>query len=187
MGHAGKYRARIFRAPGQKQKTIFDGKLIGCTETSFAVGCGDTSNNALRVTESICRKLSGEWPPDPASPGLRQAQLVTIAGKLHIPYKNATGKTWEQLIVLSNENRRLVIQLWYSDVGGSNIGHAFLSEAIRSDEMLCMDPITGKRKWYKLSAIKKAMRTLAIKNGGTGTGLYFGYFQKCKYVASGAF
>lgn len=187
MAHNGRYPARIFRAPGQKQKTRFEGKLIGCTETSFAVGCGDTSNNALRVTEVICRKLSGEWPPDPNSPGLNQGQLVKVAEKLHIPYKDGSGHVWQWMIDRLNENRRIVAQLWYADIGGGNISHALLLEAYRADKgILGMDPITGKRKWYKAADIKKAMTTFAVKTNVSGGGLRFGYFQKCKYVASGA-
>lgn len=194
MGYSGKYPARIFRAPGQKQKTLFQGKLIGCTETAFAVGCGDTTNGALKVTEEIVRHLSGEWPPDPKSPGLNQNQLDKVAAKLHIDYTDASGYTWDYLVARCNENRRLVIQLWYADIGGGKIGHAFLMEAIRPIKVkgktvssaLCMDPITGKRKWYPVTTVRKAMQTFATMTGVSNGGLRFGYFQICKYVAAGA-
>jgi hypothetical protein len=187
---ARKYRARRYKGAPQKQETRFQGQLIGCTETAFATGVDDVTFGAVIVNERICRKLSGEVPPDPSSPGLNQDQLVGIATQLHIDYSNHTGLNREYVRQVLGNNQRVVAQLWYSGVGGGNIGHAWLLERRRYRkgrwQLQCVDPVPGTRFYYDEDKVFAAMHTFAEKTGLTN-GLRWGAFDHpLRFFALGA-
>lgn len=188
------YPARIYRPRHQRQRTLYNGKLIGCTETSFAMGVDATTFGGCRVTESICRKLSGEWPPDPNSPGLNIPQLVTIARKLHVPFVDASGGDKDAVKAALDANQRIVAQIWYARIGGTNIGHALLLQArrrrpggIEGYEWLVNDPMKTAEQWIDQERVIVAMNDFAIRTGVPGDGLRWGLFtNKLPYIADGA-
>ena len=187
MAHNGTYRAGLYYASAFKQRTTFNGKLIGCTETCFAIGANDSTFGTMRLTEQIVRSLSGEWPPDPNSPGLNQAQLVKVAKTLHLRYASGVGNQWSEMIAAFRQNRRVVAQLWYSEVGGGNIGHAFLlEELVTATTIRAVDPIFGVRKVYAASDIRAGMVLLSDKNNMPSNGLFYGQFGAVPYKAMGA-
>jgi hypothetical protein len=186
-----KYRAVRYYGTPQQQQTRFQGQLIGCTETSFATGLDDVTFGAIIVDERTCRKLSGETPPDPASPGLNQGQLVKIANQLHVDYTSHVGATRAIVKTLLDNNQRVVAQLWYAGVGGGNIGHAWLLERRKfrqgSWQLKVVDPMPGERFWIAEHRVYEAMESFAERSGLEPVGLYFGAFDKpLIYKAAGA-
>ena len=187
---AKRYPALIYRTAPHRQRMIatggpHKGALIGCTDTSLAMAIMDTTQDGLVIDEETVRALSGEGRTD-ESPGLNMAQLDKVCGKLHVVFTDATGQTWSQLVAHSNENRRIVAQLWYADIGGSAIGHAVLVEAFRDKGALIIDPMKGQREWISPAKLRKGMETFGAKTGLAAGRLRFGYLRRCTMVAAGA-
>lgn len=179
--------ATIYRCRSQKQRATFQGKLIGCTETAFAMLVDSQSFGGCLVNEAIVRSLSGEAQPDPASPGLNQKQLVAVARQLHVPYWNASGQTFDDVQRALDANERVVAQLWYAEVGGTPIGHAFYLERRRTRrgvaQIAAVDPMLGKRAWYLESDIRRAMTIFGQKAGLPAGGLLYGHSRPIQYMA----
>ena len=189
-----RYLARIYRPKQQQQTRRFPagGPLIGCTETSFAMFVDAVTFGGCLVTEDIVRTLSGEEPPNPASPGLNLDQLETVARKLHVEFTNVTGQGWADVerYLGASENRRIVAQLWYADIGGGAIGHAFHLQALRvrngRRQVLANDPMKKAAAWYDADRVRRAMTTFADRTGVPGDGLRFGLGKRLALVAAGA-
>jgi hypothetical protein len=185
-----KYPARIYRPAHQQQKRTFNGKLIGCTETSFAMFVDAVTFGGCIVSESHVRSLSNEPVPNPASPGLNIDQIDDVAKKLRVEYNDATGTAWTTLVKWLDQNRRIHAQLWYADIGGTNIGHAILIQARRTRsgkrEMLINDPMKKAEQWIAESKVKTAMDRFGTMTGVPGLGLRFAYSKRLPYVAAGA-
>lgn len=179
--------ATIYRCRSQRQRATFQGHLIGCTETAFAMLVDSQSFGGCLVNEAIVRSLSGEAVPDPESPGLNQTQLVKVARQLHIPYWNATGQTWDDVLRALDANERIVAQLWYAEVGGNAIGHAFYLERRRVrrgvHQVAAVDPMKGRREWYLESDIRRAMEVFGRKAGQAAGGLLYGHSRPIQFMA----
>lgn len=177
----------LYKTPSLRQRLVFGGVLIGCTDTSFAMAANAQACGGLAITETIVRSLSGEQNPDPASPGLNQSQLVRVARALHVAYTNASGDDWASLVSRIDAGRRIVAQLWYADIGGSNIGHAIFIESRRTYRGVAqvggVDPIKGRRAWYRASDVRHAMEHFGSMGGLPAGGLYYGYTRPVQLVA----
>lgn len=177
---------RRYHAKGQKQKLRFAGALIGCTDTSFAVGVDGATLGGVIVTEQEVRRLSDETKPDPASPGLNLSQLAAVARKLNVDFANNTGGLWSQLETTLANNALVVAQLWYADIGGTPIGHAVLVEQIRPDgkrqRARIMDPMVGEWAWIDADKLQHAMQHFARMTGLT-RGLRYGSFRRAPWIS----
>lgn len=163
------YKAEVYLGPPIKQKLRHKNKLIGCTETSFAVVVNDATFGGCVVTELDVRKLSGEWPiaDDNDSPGLNQDQLERAARALHIEYTNMTGESFATLRkAIVYGNRKCVIQL--DDPLFAAVPHAVAAERVDGKEWLVMNPLTGKRSWVNEADVKRGMERLASDEGIQG-------------------
>lgn len=182
-------RAVRYTPPSLRQRLTYQGKLIGCTETSFAMAARAQALGGLKVTELLCRSLSGEWPPDPSSPGLNQDQLEAVARRLHMPYSDGTGGTWADVAQKLREDRKLVVQLWYADIGGTPIGHALYLDVIRTTrdgvEVGGVDPMVGRRKWYRAADVRRAMETFGRRTGLPAGQVRYGFTREVPLMAVG--
>lgn len=181
-------KATLYKTPSLKQKIAFQGQLIGCTDTCAAMAFNAQALGGLSITEYIVRRLSGELVPDPASPGLNQAQLVRVSKQLHLPYSSGVGGSFETMLTRLTAGRRIVAQLWYADIGGTNIGHAIFleSRAKRSDGRWYLggvDPMKGRRDWFLESAVREGMERLGRMNGLANGGTFHGYTRVVPMVA----
>lgn len=165
-----------------RQTERFNGKLIGCTETSFAMAVDAATLGGLIVTEAQVRELSNERHPDPASPGLNQAQLVQVANRLHVKYVNMTDHNRNELIDAINQNRRVVAQLWYKAIGGTDIGHAIYIDRAARGKFYGVDPIKGKYGIWTYDAVFHGMRIFADKAGVNG--LLWGMTRPTQWLSS---
>jgi len=185
------YPAVIYKTPSLKQRITFQGSLIGCTDTCFAMAGNAQAIGGIKLTEALVRSLSNERFPNPASPGLNQDQLVDVARKLHFPYSKGNGNPFTSVITRIEEGRRVVAQLWYADIGGSNIGHAIFLESRRKDStgtwvLGGVDPIKGRREWFKQSQVEHAMEHFGRMNGLGSGGTFHGYTRIVPLLAQGA-
>ena len=170
----------IYKTPSLKQRIVYNGQLIGCTDTSFAMAGNAQACGGLKLTEALVRSLSNEARPDPVSPGLNQDQLVAVARKLHFPYSKGTGDPFTSVLTRLDEGRRVVAQLWYADIGGTNIGHAIFLESRRTDPrgvrwLGGVDPIKGRREWFRQSDVERAMEHLGRMYGLPAGDTFHGY------------
>lgn len=167
---AAQYR---YHAKPIKQKLRLNGVLIGCTDTAFAMLVDAATLGGVVVTEAQVRGLSTEAKPDPISPGLNLQQLEGVAARLRIDFESMKGQSWDTLEAGLRQNRRVVAQLWYADIGGGNIGHAVYLEQLRGDKARIVDPIKGAYEFIATARLKAGMKEFALRNGLT-TGLYWG-------------
>lgn len=191
MAHNGKYPARIYRPHHIQQKRTLAGKLIGCTETVFAMLVDAVTFGGIRLSERNVRDLSNEPNPDPASPGLNLTQMSAIAIKIHMPgYVNRTNKgdTWADVRARLNENRRVQASIL---IPGTQTNHSILLQAVRArpggvagEEVLINNPLDTKERWVTDDWVANAMKAFQNKNGGSG--LWYAYSKKLKYYAVGA-
>lgn len=93
-------------------------------------------------------------------------------------------------MALINANRRAVVQVWYADLGGTNIGHAVHVQARRARpgspsgyEFLINDPMKRVEEWVTDDKLKRAMERWGSM---TNTSLRFLYSPALPYVAAGA-
>lgn len=185
----GEVTAVIYRPTHIRQRLRYNLKLIGCTETCLAMYADAVTFGGLSTTEKECRELSGEWPPDTASPGLNLTQVDKVAAKLRIPFTNATGRTWEDVEkALSQEgNRRVIAQVWYADLGGTPIGHAILLQGIRQYQgrlqLLGNDPMKTAEQWWDPEDVRKAMQSFGVRTGLPLGQLRFGMSDQLPYMA----
>jgi hypothetical protein len=187
MAHSGKYRARIHRPRHQRQKRTLGGKLIGCTETVFAMFADAVTLGGVRLSEGRVRLMSNEPVPDPGSPGLNLGQMDAVAAKLGIGYANRTGKgdSWADIVARLNENRRVQVSVWIG------VNHSELLQAVRARpgapggfEVLKNDPLKGKAEWVVDDTIRAQAQAFVTHNGGNG--LWYAYSSKLPFVAAGA-
>jgi len=160
----------IYKTPSLKQRVQYNGQLIGCTETSFAMAGNAQACGGIKLNEVLVRSLSDEARPDPDSPGLNQDQLVAVARKLHFPYSKGTGDPFASVLVRLGEGRRVVAQLWYADIGGTQIGHAIFLESRRTDPQGVkwlggVDPMKGRREWFRQSDVERGMERFGAMTG----------------------
>lgn len=171
-------------SPKPLQQTLsFEGKLIGCTDTAFAMCVDAETIGGVRVSEATVRGLSDEAHPDPNSPGLNLDQLEDVARKLHVGFTSQKGKGWAALVESLMTNHRLVAQLWYADLGGSKIGHAVYVEQLLSGKALIVDPMKGKPQWVPSATLRKAMLSFAVRAGVKGGGLFYGQTDRTPWIA----
>lgn len=198
MAHGGKYEARIYRPKHRQQKLRYNGALIGCTDTSFAMGVDAVTFGGCLVNEAIVRGLSNEAHPDPNSPGLNQSQLVAVADKLHIEYEKRTGDSAANVRTYLDQNRRLVIQGMFPNSAGNPIPHAMLAQAVRDGQedrnghpisgwaILVNDPLRTVEEWRDIDTVLAQMKALSVREH-LARGLFYGIFNKVlPYVAAGA-
>lgn len=173
-----------YRPTALKQKLRFEGVLIGCTDTVFAMLVDATTLGGCRVTEAQVRNLSDESHPDPNSPGLNLAQLEVVARKLHVAFKSRKGSNRAELLDSLSINKRVLAQLWYAGIGGTNIGHAIYIERQTAGNMLdIVDPIKGKRETMPQHRVFEAMETFARKNG-LASGLFWGETRATQWMST---
>jgi hypothetical protein len=148
----------------------------------------DATMDSVYITEVGVREMSGEWPITAGnkSPGLNQDQLEKVADKLHFRYAKCNGQGWAAVVKALREERRIVAQLWYATIGGGNIGHAVLLEALRGSRILFVDPITAKRGWISATKVRKAMSDLAQIEGLGPDDLFWGKTAPVPLIAGGA-
>lgn len=173
---------RRYHPKGQKQTLRYAGKLIGCTDTAFAVGVDGATLGAVMVTEAEVRRLSDETRPDPESPGLNLTQLRDVARKLRVDFAPMTGATWAQLVDTLDHNGLVVAQLWYDLIGGTNIGHAVLLQQKRAGKLRVMDPMKGTWAWLEADDVLAAMRKFA-RMTGVPEGLRWGSFRNAPWIS----
>lgn len=179
--------ARIYRPTHVQQTRRFQDKLIGCTETSFTIFADGTTIGGVILSERKVRGLSGEEPPDPASPGLNLFQMDKVAAGLGIEFTNRSlkGDTWSDVIAKLDEDRLVQASVW---VG---VDHSIVLQARRKRpgppagfEILCNDPLDTAEKWVDEDVIHAQMREFRQRNGGDG--LWFAYGRIRPKVAKAA-
>lgn len=169
----------VIYEPAQIVQTLrFGGALIGCTETSAAMLADAVTLGGVHLTEIELRKASGEWPPDPASPGLRQSQVVKALGFYGIYYRNMTGREWDQLVRAVDANRKVIAQLHHDAF--APVPHAVLLTQRKGGKMLVHNPLHAKAEWVAESTVRAGMVRLA-----NGAGLYWGQSRNVPYRALG--
>lgn len=171
-----------YHAEAQRQRLTFEGHLIGCTDTSFAMLADAATLGGVIVDEATVRRLSGETNPDPRSPGLNLGQLGTVANKLRIAFDIRTGDTWADLLDELRNNARVVAQLDYAVLGGGDIGHAVYVEQVRKGRARIVDPIVGEYAWISADRLHRAMRSFA-KRAQLADGLYWGASRRTPWVS----
>lgn len=182
------YAPRVYRPRHQQQKlrlTYPDGRsvLIGCTDTSFAMFADATTMGGLKITEAQVRYMSGEATPDPQSPGLNIPQLVKVAKKLHIVFLDRTGMGENTVRGYLTNNQKVVAQLWYAGIGGTNIGHAVLLQALgHNGKILLNDPMKTAPEWVDDDRVFDAMKEFARRTKLT-SGLRLGVGRKVQKIA----
>lgn len=180
--------ARIYRPTHRKQRIAFQGKLIGCTDTSFAMLVDATTLGGMKVTETTVRTLSDERYPDPNSPGLNLRQLVDVSNKLRVTFIDRTGHSPTQVRKDLDDERRLVVQLWYAAIGGTNIGHAVHVQCRREENgkwrWLINDPMKTAPQWIDEHTMLEAMKEFAERTG-LNTGLRYGASRQVQRIAVG--
>lgn len=172
-----------YHAKAIKQTMRFNGVLIGCTDTAFAMCVDAETLGGCRVTERYVRSLSNESHPDPKSPGLNLDQLSQVAQKLRVDFRSRKGANRAALIESLNNNKRVVAQLWYAGIGGTPIGHAVYVEQVRDGNARIVDPIKGKYEWIDQTRLFDAMRTFADK-AGLNEGLLWGETRACPWIST---
>lgn len=165
-----------------KQALRFEGHLIGCTDTVFAMLVDASTCGGVTVTEAEVRALSNEAHPDPASPGLNLGQLEAVARKLRVPFASMAGHSWAELQAATLVNRRICAQLWYPDLGGGAVGHALYVEKFMKGKAYVLDPVTGKYSWIASATLRKAMQSFATR-AGLKSGLYWGQTRQCPWLS----
>lgn len=182
--------ARIYRPRHQQQKLKVNGKLYGCSDTSLAMLVDASTFGGCRVTEGIVRSLSSEPKPDPKSPGLNIRQLVEVARKLHVPFVDKSGETLADMKRYLGENRRIVAQLWYADIGHGAFGHAIHIQAwrvrpggIAGGEFLINDPLKTKEQWMQDDKVLAGMNHFGDMTGVPGKGTRFGVGRVLPFIA----
>lgn len=178
----GKGRSRYHAAPIRQTLRDTRGRLIGCTDTAFAMAVDAATLGGVIVTESQVRKLSTEPVPDPESPGLNLGQLVGVAGKLRIGFADRTGDPWGDLVRELDRNARVVLQLWYPGIGGPAIGHAVYVEQVRDSRMRLVDPMQGRYAWMGEARVHKAARAFAERTG-LATGVRWGVTRRTPWIS----
>lgn len=171
-----RYRPKAF-----KQQLRYDGKLIGCTDTVMAIGVDGSTLGGSTPKEVDIRLLSGEWPADPASPGINLSQCDKVARKLFIPFTNGTGYSWAKMVGYIDTGHAVLAQLWYSDIGGGNIGHAVYLWDRDGNEFLGVDPIKGVWQRFRASDVKAGMEHFAHVVGDGK--LRYGVFRSTPLLA----
>lgn len=165
------------------------GKLIGCTDTSFAMLVDATTTGGMTVTERIVRALSNEPLSnlDPLSPGLNLGQIDAVARKLRVEFDVRTGDGWAAIEAASNENRPILAQLWYADLGGSAIGHAVYLEQLRirngKQYARIVDPMKGAYEFVEAAKLRTAMKSFATR-AGLQQGLLWGSGRSVPWLSA---
>lgn len=175
-----RYRRRYLAHP-IRQTLRFDGVLIGCTDTSFAMGVDHSTLGAMIVTEKQVRGLSTEKNPDPKSPGLNLDQLEGVAARLRIDFTNRSGDHWPALIAELDDNAAVVAQLWYGAIGGGNIGHAFYLRSHLNGRVTGVDPVKGVYRSWTDAQVQHAMKVFADRTG-LADGLRWGAFRRSPFI-----
>lgn len=187
--------AVIYRPDHIRQRLRYGGRLIGCTETCLAMYADAVTFGGLTTSEAECRALSGEVPPDPASPGLNLRQIDQVAAKLRIQFRNATGEAWPDVerYLSTDDNRRIIAQVWYDAMpGGTPIGHALLLQGIRSWQgrirLFGNDPLRNDAEWWEVADVRRAMeefgkRTDMPRNDDGDQTLRFGVSDMLPFMA----
>ena len=174
---------RRYKAAPIKQSLRQNGVLIGCTDTSFAMGVDATTLGGLVVTERIVRGLSDESNPDPNSPGLNLDQLDAVARKLRIDFDVRTRAGWGSLVTELDWNAAVVAQLWYADIGGNAIGHAIYLQRVVDGRAFGVDPIKGAWGSWAVKDVQEAMKHFAQMTG-INEGLRWGAFRRAPWTHS---
>ena len=164
-----------------RQRLTFQGHLIGCTDTSFAMGADAATLGGLIVSEAQVRALSDEARPDPASPGLNLAQLDRVAWRLHVDFFNRTNDTFPDLLEELDARAPVVAQLWYPGIGGNPIGHALYLRSRSGGRIKGVDPVKGVYGTWPEAQVQQAMRTFADKHNVAG--LLWGAFRRTPWLA----
>lgn len=174
-------RKRYHAAP-IRQALRFNGALIGCTDTCMAMLVDAATLGGCIVTEKDVRELSNETRPDPASPGLNLVQLDAVARKLNVVFDNRAGDGWAALETALGKNQRVVAQLWYADMGGTPIGHAYYVEKIVDGRARVVDPMKGVYSTVSANRLRQAMQTFANK-ANLANGLLWGCSRPTPWVS----
>ena len=173
-----------YHAKPIKQTLKFNGKLIGCTDTSFAMCVDAATLGGCIVTEKYVRSLSSEAKPDPESPGLNLDQLEGVAQKLRVEFTKVKGGSRANFKVHLRQNRRIVAQLWYAGIGGTPIGHAVYVESISAKGMArIVDPMKGVYSLVPEGRLFDAMETFA-KKAGVPKGLLYGATRGTQWLSA---
>lgn len=175
-------RRHRYRPAARRQTLRFAGKLIGCTDTVFAMGVDAATVGALFITEAQVRAMSDEASPDPSSPGLNLGQLDKIAGKLRVEFTPRRGDPWSELVTELDRNAAVVAQLWYADIGGTPIGHAIYLQRVASGRAYGVDPMKGVYGSWAVNDVLRGMRHFADR-AGLSTGLLWGAFRPAPWLA----
>lgn len=178
----GKSKRRRYHAKARKQKLRYNGVLIGCTDTAFAMAIDGASEGAVMVTEAQVRALSNEAKPDPASPGLNLDQLVQVAKRLHVEFTNRSGDSWSTMLDELAQNARVVAQLWYPVLGGGSIGHAVYVERVKDGKARIVDPVKGTYEWVDAGTLRRAMREFADRSQQV-VGLRWGVTRRAPWIS----
>lgn len=172
-----------FRPHPQKQALRFEGHLIGCTDTVFAMGLEAATCGAIRVGEAEIRARSDEAHPDPDSPGLNLGQLVKVARSYRVAFRDASGAGWSTLEAELDGNAPAVLQLDYSAIGGNKIGHAIYGFRILRGNVEGVDPMVGRWGHWPVEDVKHGMALFA-RSSGLDAGLRFGVFRRAPWLSS---
>jgi hypothetical protein len=172
-----------YHAKPRKQHLTFNGKLIGCTDTVAAMLVDAATLGGCLVTEADIRDLSNETHPDPASPGLNLGQIKAVMVKLHIGFTARIGGTRAEWANALTSNHRILLQIWYSGIGGTDIGHAVYCEQVSGDRVRIVDPMKGIYSWVLRADLWHAAEMFAQK-AGVQSGMMWGETRRTPFISS---
>ena len=169
-----------YRPRAKLQRLRFDGVLIGCTDTCFAIGADAATAGGLSVNEAQVRALSNEAHPDPASPGLNLAQLVGVARKLHVGFYNRTGESFAQLDHYLDTCAAVVAQV--DDPAFAAVPHAIYLHQHVAGTYRGVNPLDGKWHTWPEHDVQRGMVSFARAH--IPVGVYFGSFRPTPWLST---
>lgn len=176
--------AAIYRPRHQRQLVASDKNgSKNCTAYSAAMFVDAVTLGGSKVTGKQVRAWSSEPVPDPGSPGLNIPQVVAVLSRLGVVLDDRTGQPWAAVEAALDQDRRVVAQISYLELGAArcqhgDFGHAMLLQARRKRaggipgfEILANDPLCSTAKWYDDTAIHRAMEKFGDETHLPGPGL----------------
>lgn len=170
------------------------GKLIGCTDTVTGMFADAVTHGGTNIGESGIRKLTGEVPPDPKSPGLNLPQAIAALWKLRIAAADKSGETWADLLRYLDQGRYIILQhdmhFLGDGCGDNHVGHCMLLQTRRrlasangAIRIFGNNPMCPTAKWYVPSKVKEAAEAFGDQTGVPGNGIRFAISRTVPRIA----
>jgi hypothetical protein len=147
----------IYKPRHQKQIVSTDpwGKF-NCSAYSFAMAVDRHTLGGMDVTGKQVRAATNEPYPDPNSPGLNIAQLMTVAVKWNLDgFESRRGIPWSSFIAQMKTGRGAILQGDYDQMGDYSSQASF-----RGDHAMFINHVSGDGDLFTYDPLAKAPREI---------------------------